>query len=346
MKARLTTASDLHLPYYTHSMMEAVSMCPKWGIIRNVLRLYYRSTYRSMALEAGSAMHDVFAGFRLWTLFRYQSLPEHFKFHGKRLFGLQRFTNCWEERKEPEDELLAFLFNLLNTSGFYDDPDDKIRTMSNLETSTIFYVRRLMSTIEKNPVWVQDRNDPSSLVGIEVPFDIVINEELRVIGMIDGIADRGEYVRPEENKTASRLDDAWREAWRVKHQVVGYKVATGVVTARPINDETRIIGMKLKQTRSHEDMVDFTEYRDVDAVADWERTLYFIHEVVSKYRDAPLDAPMFTHSCNRFFRPCGFVDLCSGSRDDQEDILASMEQTDLSPSEQAILSQYGEKDAE
>lgn len=337
---RLATAADQHLPYYSHSIMEAIATCPKWGIIRYRHRKYYRSNYRAMALEAGSIMHDVFAAFRLWQLLRHQNLPEHFEFHGKRLFGSNRMFNAWEDQGGGENELFNFLFNILNSGDFYDDPDDKTRTLSNMEESIIYYVRHMLPTVGTNPVWVADEKDATALVGIEIPFDMVVNEELRMIGTIDGIAQKIGYIRPEENKTASRLDEAWRRAWEVKAQVTGYKLAAQLVTGQPAKDETRIIGIKLKQTRSHEDFLDFIEYRDEEAIVDWIRTLYFIHSTCLAYEQEPLSAPMFTHSCNRYFRPCGFVDLCAASPSDQEDIFESMEETPLSPSEQSIMDRY------
>lgn len=336
---RLATKDDQHLPYYSHSIMEAICMCPKWGIIRYIHKKYYQSTYRSLALEAGGAMHDVFAGMRLWQLLRVQELPDHFKFHGERLLGKVRFANCWEPRPgDDRNEALNFLFNILNTSGYYDDPDDKVRTIANMETSIIFFFDRMFSTFERNPVWV--RGPATGDVGIECTFDIVINEEIRIIGTIDGISEQGDYVRPEENKTASRLDEAWRKSWQVKSQVTGYLMAARLLTERETQEETRIMGIKLKQTRSHEDMLDFLEYRSDDSIFSWLSTLYFVHQVVQDHKSKPLEAPQFTHSCNRFFRPCGFVDLCGAEPSDQQHIFDGMGDTDLSPSEKAIFERY------
>ena len=337
MRFRLATEEDKHLPYYSFSIAEAISTCPKWGIIRYKQRKYFKSNYRALALEAGGAMHDVFAAFRLWQLGRLQGLPEHFEHHGFRLFGENRMESCWSPRADEREECLAFCFQILNTTDYYDDPSDSVRTMANMEETTIRYVDTMLAVADRNPVWVQDEQDPTALVGIELPFDMVIDDEIRYIGTIDGISDRSGVPRLEENKTASRLDEAWRESFRVKFQPTGYTVAARLITGITDISETKIIGVKLKQTRSHEDMLTFTEYRDDESVRQWYNYIRFVHNLCEQYNSTPLDAPMFTHSCNRYFRPCGFIDLCSAPRDDQEMMFEGMETTPLSPSEEAIV---------
>jgi len=340
MKARLTTKDDLHLPYFSHSIIEAIATCPKWGLIRYKERKYFRNSSRAMALEAGSAMHDVFAALRLWQILRLQNLPEHFKHHGIRLFGEGRFETTWRERSDKRDEALAFCFEILNTSGYYDDPSDKTRTMSNMEETTIRYVDEMLSHADRNPIWIANTEDATDTVGIELPFDLVINDEIRYIGTIDGICDRDGVLRIEENKTASRLDEAWRNSFEVKSQPTGYMVAARCITNDPEVNSARIIGVKLKQTRSHEDMLTFAIEREESHFHSWLRTLYFVHKLSEEYKDNYLHAPEFTHSCNRYFRPCSFIPLCSSDMADQEDMYEQMEETPMSPSEEAILEKW------
>lgn len=337
MRFRLATEADKSLPYYSHSIAEAITTCPKWGLIRYKQRKYFKSSYRAVALEAGSAMHDVFAAFRLWQVGRLQGLHEHFEHHGYRLFGENRMVDCWSPRTDPREECLNFCFKILNTGDFYDDPSDNVRTMSNMEDTTIRYVDTMLQQADRNPVWIKDVTDPVADIGIELAFDMVVDDAIRYIGTIDGLSQRPSTVRLEENKTASRLDEAWRESFRVKFQPTGYTVAARLITGIDDINESKIIGVKLKQTRSHEDMLTFTEYRDDEAIARWYDYLFFVHRLCEEYADKPLDAPQFTHSCNRYFRPCGFIDLCSASREDQLDMYDSMETTPLSPSEEAIL---------
>lgn len=333
---RFTTPADHHLPYYSHSIMENILTCPKWGLIRYRDRKYYKANYRALALEAGSAMHEVFAALRLWQLFRIHEMKDHFHFHANRIFGELRKETCWKEKADARDEALSFCFEILNTGEFYDDPSDNVRTMANMEQTTIRYVDEMMSVMDRNAIWIADPFNATAPVGIEIAFDIVINETIRYIGTIDGITVhevRG--VRLEENKTSSRLDEAFRESFRVKFQPTGYIIAGRLLTGHPI-EQTKLIAMKLRQTKSHEDFLTFTEDRDEEHFENFFRTLFFTHELDKQYPNR-LDAPMFTHSCNRYFRPCGFVDLCSASREDQEMIYEGMEVAPHSPSEEALF---------
>lgn len=345
MLARLTTKDDLHLPYYSHSIMTAINTCPKWGIIRYKKKLYFRQASRAMALEAGSAMHEAFAALRLWQLYRLQNLYEHFLFHGKRLFNTieepNRFENCIAnfQKSDPRDEALNFLYEILNSGTFYDDPRDRIRTIGNMEETLVRYVDELWPTMKNNPIWVEDPLDPTALVGIEIPFDMVIDNALRYIGTIDGICQRPEQLRIEENKTASRLDEAWRNSFDVSAQPTGYMVAARALTGQSV-DTSRVIGVKVKQTKSNEDMLVFSVDRSESQIASWYRTLLYTHRVATEFVDEPLLAPEFTHSCNRYFRSCAFTPLCSSDMDDQEAMLESMEPAPPSPSEERILEKW------
>jgi hypothetical protein len=338
MKFRLATADDKHLPYYSHSIMEAILTCPKWGLIRYAERKYFRANFRALALEAGSAMHEVFAALRLWQLYRIHNLPDHFNHHAIRIFGRNRVEACFWPKPDPRDEALSFCFEILNSGEFYDDPNDNIRTVANMEETTIRYVDEQLAVMDRNDIWVADRSDPTAPVGVEYSFDMVVDDVIRYIGTIDGITvhqPRG-VVRLEENKTASRLDEAWRESFRIKFQPTGYTIAGRLLTGQPIV-ESKIIGVKVKQTRSTEDYLTFVEHRDEENFHYFHQTLMFTHRLALEYKGRALDAPMFTHSCNRYFRPCGFIDLCAGSREDQEMMYEAMEKTPLSPSEKAII---------
>jgi len=359
---RWTKLSEANLFAYSHSKVEAILTCPVWGIIRYVKNLYYPNAQRAMALEAGGAMHDVFAACRLWQLLRLQSLPEHFIHHGHRLFGEERFTRCWKDYggKETDyrDELINFCFNILNSGEFYDDTDDNIRTLSNMETTVIRYVDWRMPQFERNPIWVEDVNDATKRVGIEVTFDVIIayrGKSVRYIGTIDGIITPlnanpsypvlGEaYI--DENKTASRLDETWRKSYMVKSQPTGYIAIARMITSLVVS-KVRMIGVKIKQTRSSEDLRAFIEDREDYQMIKWVQSLFHAHEIVERYEADPLQAPQYTHSCSRFFRPCSFIDLCAASPEDQQDIYQSMVPGRLSPSEiraKELMNELADKD--
>jgi hypothetical protein len=51
---------------------------------------------RAMALEMGSAAHEVFAAVRLWQVHHYQERSDLADFHGPRLFGDTRYQAMLE----------------------------------------------------------------------------------------------------------------------------------------------------------------------------------------------------------------------------------------------------------
>lgn len=338
---RFTRDDEKHLFAYSYSIVESILTCPVYGLIRYYKRKYY-PTKRQMPLEAGSAMHEVFAAVRLWQLARIQKLPDHFRFHGKRLFGEERFRAAWESNGGTRDEALSFAFKILNSGEFFDDPDDRIRTIGNMEETTIRYFDEMRPRMEANPIWVRDVNDATAPVGIECIFDIVIEyqgRKLRYIGTIDGIVNQIKYPNTfmiDENKTASRLDEAWRESYKVKSQPTGYIFAGKLITQME-GTKVRMIGVKVKQSRSEEDFQAFIEERDDHQLVDWARSLLFADDIVQKYGEDPIEAPQFTHSCNRYFRACTFVDLCASEPEDKRDIYEnSMVTAPLTPSQEAV----------
>jgi hypothetical protein len=343
---RWTTPPEKKLFAYSYSIVESILTCPVYGLVRYYHRKYW-PTKRAMALEAGSAMHEVFAAVRLWQLLRVQELPEHFDFHGKRLFNTKdrptRFEECWQPMDFWRDELLSFCYKILNTSEFYDDPDDKIRTLHNMEETTIRYVDEMHDRQERDLIWVSDLNDPTAPVGIEQVFDVMVEWEgrsFRYVGTIDGIIDRPKHpdtIMVDENKTASRLDEAWRDSFKVKSQPTGYLFVGHMMTGL-IGYDARLLGIKVKQTRSQEDFQAFIEERQDWAIIDWVRSLSFAADIVARFGDDPTTAPQFTHACNRYFRACSFIDLCASEPEDRRLTFEnSMVVAPLTPSQEAAL---------
>lgn len=346
LSIRMTEPHERDMFQYSYSIMEAILTCPVYGLIRYYKRKYY-PTKRQLPLEAGSTMHDVFAAVRVWQLFRKQGLKEHFMFHGRRLFNTTetptRFENSWKELKGNErDELLSFCYKILNSSDYYDDPDDRVRTIANMEETTTRYVDEMLERMDANPIWVADLDDPTAPVGIEIPFDMVVTykgRSVRYIGTIDGIVTQLKFpgtAMLDENKTASRLDEAFRESFEVKQQPNAYILFAKMISGLDIF-KARILGVKLKQTRSSEDFLPFIVEREEHQMVAWARSLFFCSEIVDRYGDDPLDAPQFTHSCNRYFRACSFVSLCAADPEDARDIYEnSMVEAPLTPSQMAV----------
>jgi len=49
------------------------------------------------------------------------------------------------------------------------------------------------------------------------------------------------------------------------------------------------------------------------------------------YANDPVAAPKYTHSCNRYYRPCVLIPFCYGDDDEQSRILGEMEHDAWSP---------------
>src|SRR5215510_7065988 len=218
---------------YSNSRLEDLAMCPTWGVVHAQRK--YKSDARSMALECGELMHQVFAAVRIWQLSKVQKLDAHAQVIGRRIYKSARWNAVWNRcmtQTDERDQLLELCFGVLQSSGWKDDERDQTRTMTNMELASICYADESLPKMDNWPIYVEDKANPQSVVGIEQVFDVVLtyedNHEIRYVGTIDGLVVKtstGEYYL-DENKTASRLGDAWRNAFDMRHQVTGYCAAS------------------------------------------------------------------------------------------------------------------------
>lgn len=289
-------------------------------------------------------MHEVFAGVRLWQLAKLNKLPEHAKFNGHRLFGKDRWDACWKEAKDrdPRDNLQQLCYSILHSSGFEDDKGDDVRTVANMEMGTILYCDERLRYAAAWPLYVEDARRPDCMAGVEQAFDVVLEyadgKLIRYAGTIDGsvikVATGHQFL--EENKTAARLDRGWRAAFDMSHQVTGYMACSTVVFGKPIM-RARVSGLKIKLTHKGEDFYVAEVQRDAAAIMHWGN---YVRTVVDLF-DEPFaqnyeDAPRFTHSCNRFFRPCSLLTFCADTPEGRKEQWKQMVPSELSPTEYAI----------
>jgi hypothetical protein len=339
ISVRLTTEQDLHLPAYDNTKLVAINTCPTWGILRYGMHKSMslpasEGGQRQMALECGSAAHEVFAAVRLWQLRRYQSETALADYHGPRLFGNTRYQQMLESVSSTEDDRvqsLAFCLSALETSGFYDDPRDRRRTMTNLEEACIAYIDRW--DWNRMPVWVRHGDDPQSDIGIEVPFDIVLSfmleegglREYRYIGRADGLHTRDGQLYLHENKTASRLDEAWQQSFLLSSQITGYCLALGLIVGEAIS-KAEIYGMSIPLPKNYDfggivrESVTRLDYH----FNRWFHWFLHTAELEQAYLNDPINAPKYTHSCNRYFRPCSMIPFCTASDEEQKGIIEEM----------------------
>lgn len=299
-------------------------------------------------------MHEVFSAVRVWQLHHAQSLPGHAEAAALRLYGPDRWADAMREASAtsyPRESLQALCFSILHSGPYYDDPSDTVRTLSNMEVSTIRYIDERLPNMPDWPVWVQDLKRPDTLIGIEQVFDCILHyadhKIIRVIGTIDGLTLSRHKNRHflEENKTASRLDDGWRQSFELTHQITGYMACSTTIFGFPVND-CHVYGLKLRQSGYGDDVLDFFVERDANAILRWAawvrwtvETLYEPYAVTHTDGTTTPDferAPMFTHSCNRYFRPCSLVPFCTDTPEGRAEQWDQMVPAALSPSEQAI----------
>lgn len=342
----MTPTTDQSLRAYSHSMLSSIATCPTKGLVTYVADKVMSNAGRALALEAGSASHEAYAAARLWQIGHHQGLAAHMDYHGARLFGQDRYDSMWAAAKEAGDDrrnaMLRFCLEAFYSYGFYDDPSDKRRTFTNIEEALIAYLDRF--DYRRN-VWVQDRDDPAAMIGIEMPLDVTISymlrehDELRLrfIGTADGLTVDNKGLRLEENKTASRLGEAWVAAFHTSHQQTGYMMALSTIIGEPVM-RAAVHGMCIPLPRSYDagglmtEIVTRTDAQFSDFLA-W---VLHITQVIDLFGDRPLDAPKYTNACSNYFRPCSLIPLCASDAETRQEFYDMMDARELTPTERAM----------
>lgn len=344
--------TDVTLPAFDNTKLVAINTCPTWGIIRYTDHKTFAGHGRAMALEAGGAAHEVFAAHRLYTFREFGAefyrKPDHyienvFRQNGNRIFGPERFDEmlaCVNAAEDFRVRMYAFTLQALYNCGFYDDPDDKRRTTTNIEEMCLAYMDKY-DWRTKLPVLRHD-----GMLGIEIPVDvtleIVYNDgrsdhtmRVRLIGKADAIHwtdNTCTEARVHENKTASRLGDAWEQSWDTNHQPTGYMIALSTLFSQQIH-RAEIYGTCLPLPRAYavNGLSRVVAHRPKWMMEEWFQ--WFVHTVLlhDEFRDEPLDAPRYTHSCNRYFRPCSFIPLCGSPPDERQEMYNEMVTEEWSP---------------
>ena len=343
---RLATEQDAHLETYDHTKLSAINTCVTWGVLRYGMHKRMETAGRALALEAGHAMHECFALVRLISLIQqfdgnYAFQDQVWNYHGTRLFGAERLElidNTIQDASDCVEVAKRGCVAVLDTSGFYDDPRDNRRTLSNMEECIYAYINRWKWD---HPVWMRDYKDATSDIGIEIPFDLVVDIEgdlrlqFRLTGRIDGIHFNGRNeLTIHDNKTASRLNDAWSQSFLLSHQVTGYCVAASTFTQHAVNN-AEVLGLAIPLPKTY----DFGGYvRETVSRRDYHYTRWvdwLVHTVnmARQYDNDPYNAPKYTHSCNRYFRPCSFIPFCDADPDEQRVIVREMVTDEWSPLE-------------
>jgi hypothetical protein len=251
--------------------------------------------------------------------------------HGRHLFGTERWESMCAVTQDSDriNNAQMFALDALHSSGYYDDPNDQRRTMTNMESACLVYADRYFRS--EMPVYV---NDPH--IGVEIPFVLEVRNEYDGLtgyycGRIDGIHLNESRPIVVENKTAARMSDSWRMAFAISHQITGYTIAASAILEQEIN-EALVFGVQIPLprdaftgvsvelcTRTHDDRVRWCEWF-FQGIAQYEA-----------YVTRPTLAPRYSHSCNRYFSACQFIPYCALPRDEQEQALQDMREEEWSP---------------
>lgn len=336
------------LPSFDNTKLVAINTCPLWGIVRYTHHKTMGGMGRAMALEAGGAAHEVFAAHRLYSFREYgagfydvpqERIQTAFDENGRRIFGERRFQEMLDAVDGREDyraRTQQFSLTALYNCGFYDDPGDKRRTTTNIEEMCIAYMDKY-DWKARLPYW-----DGKLMVGVEIPVDVVVRlgyDDTYIIARFIGKADGLHYVdrersalRIHENKTASRLGDAWEMSWETNHQPTGYMIALSAIVGMQIR-QAEMLGTCLPLPKAYtiNGLARVVVKRQDWQIAEWFQ--WFFHTVMlhEQYRDNPTDAPMYTHSCNRYFRPCSFIPLCATEPEERVVMFEDMAVDEWSP---------------
>ena len=191
-------------------------------------------------------------------------------------------------------------------------------------------------------MWVRDINDPTSDVGVEVAFDMVVQFDLddgtsvryRFVGKIDGVHTEPKFdnrVVLQENKTTARIDDAWKNSFQMAHQPTGYMLALSLWCGLHV-DKFYLLGLQLPLPRTISEGIYLNRHsREPWMMTHWFNWFYHTATLISQYQDDPINAPRYTHSCNRYFRSCSFLPFCTADDAEKLQIMDEMEIDKWSP---------------
>ena len=333
---------------YDHTKLSAINTCPTWGILRYTMHKAMGGTARAMALEAGGAAHECFSAIR-WYQFHSRQVEDKTgasiaEKQGIRIFGEDRFEKLVRTisgTATDRTNLINVSLEALDSSGFYDDISDNRRTKSNISESIIAYIDHY--DLDRYPIWVRDSNDPSSVIGIENPFDMLVTVDydmdgtnrtktIRYTGKLDGLHWNKDNLVIIEEKTGARIDEHWLAQWMLSHQITGYCVAASTFTGNPCTNAI-VSGTRLPIGKvPHEGIRKELVPRNEVMIEKWANWLVTTVEVEETWKNQVINAPMYTHSCNRYFRSCAFLPFCaSDDVEEKEQIISEMVDDEWSP---------------
>lgn len=322
---RLSTPDDKSLPWLDHTRCTALLTCPRWGMVRYMSNLTFPVSQRAMALEAGEAMHQCFAYIRLWHLYRAEpelALKECERLYGKAQKDKEEDVIQWVEDDKGQqvarsaylasflthDEVSKGALETLYTSGYYDDPEDKRRTLTNLETALLLYCQRY----EPLGSFLLLSNGQAAIENkIEFVVEFLdLGVSYRYVGRCDAVYSAPSGPIVVDNKTSSNIQNKWGTQWHTSHQLTGYMLWASLALDRQVT-QAAVIALQLPLPRDEYKgyLIEQTT-RNNKQISEFFHWLLTAVQIVENFSQNPFDAPLYTHSCFRYFRPCAFADWC------------------------------------
>lgn len=312
LELRLSTKEDEGLPRIDFSQANELFTCPYKGNIRYSLNKILGE--KSKSLQLGSLAHQCFAAIRLWWLYHMQKLQD------------EKYTNLIKSKcasneipdvtlikeETPLISLSMVIHNIIAESKYEDDPNDKKRTKENLSISMYEYAKEFVELMNTEEIWYSDDK-----IGVEVPFEIVVNNDFVFIGKIDGIhKTNGGNVLPVENKTSSLINEAWLNQWELSNQIQGYCIACSFYTNLKI-DVARIMGLQIPIGKSNPYQTSVIHKNDA-SLLDWFKWIEHCVTLKTKYVDKCIHN---RSACYNYFRMCDYAHICSARNDDERQAL-------------------------
>jgi hypothetical protein len=65
--------------------------------------------------------------------------------------------------------------------------------------------------------------------------------------------------------------------------------------------------------------------------AHWFQWFWHTTRIYEQHKDDPNNAPRYTHSCNRYFRPCSFIPYCAATDEERAQIFDEMVDDEWNP---------------
>lgn len=319
--------------WFDNTRIEALHGCNYWGMVRYINNKSMYEPARNLPLECGSAIHEALAIAMCTRLVKteYEELAiyraeqiinnnDRWMAKGNYAVG-DRAIAAYVAEGLDEAAALATLYS----STYYDDPNDRQRTIANMEASLIYALQQT----DYVPLVINNR------LCVEMPIKFVIeyNDHCYVYnGRCDMALSTKHGVGVLDWKTASNInskphpsfDTQWAGQWHTAHQMTGYCAGLACELNEPVHSG-HVIGIQIPLARdTYKSVVDVPFVRHEHQFASWIDYVLDGIDIYERFRDDPHSATKRSGYCYRYYRMCQLAELCSAHPDDVEQFKAEL----------------------